>query len=186
VGIDLVIDFTFNCLVTIGGLFLKAIPLDDSQWFNLNFISSDRQHDFIFPLGVLLALGRQSELPAIRWLSIGYIELLRGLPLLGILFMAQVMLPLILPAGTRPERVIRAIAGFTLFAAADLAENVRGGLQAIPKGQIEAAKALGLKPIFVLLLIVLPQALKAVIPAIVGQFISLFKDTSLLAIVGLV
>jgi len=115
-----------------------------------------------------------------------YIELLRGLPLLGILFMAQVMLPLILPAGTRPERVIRAIAGFTLFAAAYLAENVRGGLQAIPKGQIEAARALGLKPIFVLLLIVLPQALKAVIPAIVGQFISLFKDTSLLAIVGLV
>jgi general L-amino acid transport system permease protein len=100
--------------------------------------------------------------------------------------MAQVMLPLILPAGTRPERVIRAIAGFTLFAAAYLAENVRGGLQAIPKGQVEAAKALGLKPIFVLLLIVLPQALKAVIPAIVGQFISLFKDTSLLAIVGLV
>jgi general L-amino acid transport system permease protein len=170
----------------LGGLFLTTIPLDDLSGLILTLLVAIASMILSFPLGVLLALGRQSELPAIRWLSIGYIELLRGLPLLGILFMAQVMLPLILPAGTRPERVIRAIAGFTLFAAAYLAENVRGGLQAIPKGQIEAAKALGLKPIFVLLLIVLPQALKAVIPAIVGQFISLFKDTSLLAIVGLV
>jgi general L-amino acid transport system permease protein len=170
----------------LGGLFLTTIPLDDLSGLILTLLVAIASMILSFPLGVLLALGRQSELPAIRWLSIGYIELLRGLPLLGILFMAQVMLPLILPAGTRPERVIRAIAGFTLFAAAYLAENVRGGLQAIPKGQIEAAKALGLKPIFVLLLIILPQALKAVIPAIVGQFISLFKDTSLLAIVGLV
>ena len=170
----------------LGGLFLTTIPLDDLSGLILTLLVAIASMILSFPLGVLLALGRQSELPAIRWLSIGYIELLRGLPLLGILFMAQVMLPLILPAGTRPERVIRAIAGFTLFAAAYLAENVRGGLQAIPKGQIEAARALGLKPIFVLLLIVLPQALKAVIPAIVGQFISLFKDTSLLAIVGLV
>ncbi|HAC65088.1 MAG TPA: amino acid ABC transporter permease, partial [Cyanothece sp. UBA12306] len=100
--------------------------------------------------------------------------------------MAQVMLPLILPVGTRPDRVIRAISGFTLFSAAYLAETIRGGLQSVPQGQIEAAKALGLNPIFVLVFIVLPQALKAVIPAIVGQFISLFKVTSLLAIVGLV
>ena len=139
-----------------------------------------------FPFGVLLALGRQSELPVIRWLSIAYIELIRGLPLIGILFMAQVMLPLILPQDMRIQRVIRAIAGFTLFSAAYLAENVRGGLQSVPKGQTEAAKALGLNGFFVLIFVVLPQALRVVIPTIVGQFISLFKDTSLLAIVGLV
>ena len=138
-----------------------------------------------FPFGVLLALGRQSKLPVIRWLSITYIEIIRGFPLIGILFMAQVMLPLVLPADVRPERVVRAIAGFTIYSAAYLAENVRGGLQSIPRGQTEAAKALGLNPIFTLAFIILPQALRAVIPSIVGQFIALFKDTSLLAIVGL-
>ncbi len=139
-----------------------------------------------FPFGILLALGRQSKLPVIRWLSIAYIEVVRGLPLIGILFMAQVMLPLVLPSDMRPDRVVRAIAGFTIFSSAYLAENVRGGLQSIPRGQTEAAKALGLNPVFTLIFIILPQALKAVIPSIVGQFISLFKDTSLLAIVGLV
>jgi general L-amino acid transport system permease protein len=138
-----------------------------------------------FPLGVLLALGRQSDLPVIRWLSIAYIELIRGFPLITILFMAQVMLPLVLPADVRPDRVIRAIAGFTIYSAAYLAENVRGGLQSIPRGQTEAAKALGLNPVYTLGFIILPQALKTVIPSMVGQFIALFKDTSLLAIVGL-
>jgi general L-amino acid transport system permease protein len=138
-----------------------------------------------FPFGVLLALGRQSDLPVIRWLSIAYIELIRGFPLITILFMAQVMLPLVLPADVRPDRVIRAIAGFTIYSAAYLAENVRGGLQSIPHGQTEAAKALGLNPIYTLGFIILPQALKTVIPSMVGQFIALFKDTSLLAIVGL-
>ena len=138
-----------------------------------------------FPFGVLLALGRQSDLPVIRWLSIAYIELIRGFPLITILFMAQVMLPLVLPSGVRVDRVIRAIAGFTIYSAAYLAENVRGGLQSIPRGQTEAAKALGLNPIYTLWFIILPQALKTVIPSMVGQFIALFKDTSLLAIVGL-
>ena len=138
-----------------------------------------------FPFGVLLALGRQSNLPVIRWLSIAYIELIRGFPLITILFMAQVMLPLVLPPDIRVDRVVRAIAGFTIYSAAYLAENVRGGLQAIPKGQTEAAKALGLNPVYTLGFIVLPQALKTVIPSMVGQFIALFKDTSLLAIVGL-
>ena len=138
-----------------------------------------------FPFGVMLALGRQSELPVIRWLSIAYIELVRGFPLITILFMAQVMLPLVLPADVRPDRVIRAIAGFTIYSAAYLAENVRGGLQAIPKGQTEAARALGLNPFYTTAFIILPQALKTVIPSMVGQFIALFKDTSLLAIVGL-
>jgi general L-amino acid transport system permease protein len=139
-----------------------------------------------FPLGVLLALGRQSELPVVRWGCILYIEIIRGLPLIGILFLAQVMLPLVLPIGVRPDRVLRAIAGLILFSAAYLAENVRGGLQAIPRGQIEAARSLGLSAPLVVILIVLPQALKISIPAIVGQFIGLFKDTSLLSLFALV
>ncbi len=139
-----------------------------------------------FPLGVLLALGRQSTLPVIHWFSVIYIEVMRGLPVIGILFMAQVMLPLFFPSEVRVERVVRAIAGFVLFSSAYLAENVRGGLQSIPRGQTEAAKALGLNSLLITLLIVLPQALKAVIPTIVGQFIGLFKDTSLVVIVGLV
>ena len=139
-----------------------------------------------FPLGILLALGRRSDLPVIRTLCILYIEIIRGLPLIGILFMAQLMLPLVLPPQIQLDAVVRGIAGLTFFSAAYLAENVRGGLQAIPKGQIEAAQALGLHPTLVLGLIVLPQALRAVVPAIVGQLIGLFKDTSLLSLVGLV
>jgi general L-amino acid transport system permease protein len=139
-----------------------------------------------FPLGILLALGRQSALPVLRWFSTIYIELIRGLPLIGILFMAQVMLPLVLPAELRLDRLVRAIAGLVLFNAAYLAENVRGGLQSIPQGQTEAAKALGLNTPLTLLLVVLPQALRVAIPAIVGQFISLFKDTSLLSLFALV
>jgi general L-amino acid transport system permease protein len=169
-----------------GGLFLRPVRRDDLSGLILTLFAAVVSIVLSFPFGVLLALGRQSSLPAVRWLSIAYIELIRGLPLLGILFMAQVMLPLVLPPNVRPDRVVRAIAGFTLFSAAYLAENVRGGLQSVPRGQIEAAKALGLSTPLVLAFIVLPQAIKAVIPTIVGQFISLFKDTSLLAIVGLV
>ena len=169
-----------------GGLFLSTVPLDELSGLILTLLASIVSIVLSFPFGVLLALGRQSPLPVIRWASIAYIELIRALPLIGILFLAQVMLPLVLPVGTRPERVIRAIAGFTLFSTAYLAENVRGGLQSIPRGQWEAARALGFNTPLSLLLIILPQALKAVVPAIVGQFISLFKNTSLLAIVGLV
>lgn len=139
-----------------------------------------------FPLGVLLALARQSALPVVRWLSTLYIEIIRGLPLIGILFMAQVMLPLVLPGQLRLDRLVRAIAGLVLFNAAYLAETVRGGLQSIPRGQVEAAKALGLNTLQTLGFIVLPQALRAVVPAIVGQFISLFKDTSLLSLFALI
>jgi general L-amino acid transport system permease protein len=138
-----------------------------------------------FPLGVLLALGRRSSLPVIRVFSTLYIELIRGVPLVTILFMAQIMLPLFLPEGMRVDKVMRAIAGFTLFTAAYIAECVRGGLAAVPRGQYEAAKAVGLSGPQVMVLVVLPQALRAVIPPIVGQFIALFKDTSLVAIVGL-
>jgi general L-amino acid transport system permease protein len=138
-----------------------------------------------FPMGVLLALGRRSELPAIRWASIVYIELVRAVPLVTILFMAQVMLPLFLPAGITIDRVLRAMVGIILFTAAYQAENVRGGLQAVPAGQYEAARALGLSGAQTTVLIILPQALRNVIPVLVGQFIALYKDTSLVAIVGL-
>lgn len=179
---------TFFILVwlLIGGLGLKPVKIDSLSGFILTLLVAVVSIVLCFPLGVLLALGRQSDLPVIRWLSIAYIEVIRGIPLIGILFMAQIMLPLVLPGDVRPDRVIRAIAGMTIFSAAYLAENVRGGLQSIPRGQYEAAKAVGLNPAFSLALIILPQALKAVIPSMVGQFISLFKDTSLLAIVGLV
>lgn len=139
-----------------------------------------------FPLGVALALGRRSQLPAIRYFCVAYIELIRGVPLISLLFMAMVVLPLFLPAGmANPANVTRAAVAVTLFSAAYLAETVRGGLQAVPKGQWEAADALGLTGWQKLRLIVLPQALRAVIPALVGQFIGLFKDTSLVALVGL-
>lgn len=138
-----------------------------------------------FPFGVLLALGRRSDLPVVRALSTAYIELIRGVPLVTILFMASIMLPLFLPGDMRIDQVIRAMAGITLFSAAYVAENVRGGLQAIPTGQIEAAHALGLNAIQRNLYIILPQALRAVIPANVGLFISLLKDTTLVTIVGL-
>ncbi len=140
---------------------------------------------FSFPIGVLLALGRRSELPVIRLASVGYIELVRGVPLITILFMAQLMLPLFLPPNVTIDRVLRAMVGITLFSAAYLAENVRGGLQAIPKGQFEAAHALGLNGAQTMIFIVLPQALRLIIPILVGQFIAVFKDTSLVAIVGL-
>jgi len=138
-----------------------------------------------FPLGVLLALGRRSRLPVVKTLSIAYIELIRGVPLVTILFMAQVVLPLFLSTGTSLERSVRALIGIILFSAAYEAEDVRGGLQSIPPGQVEAAQALGMNTFLTTVLIVLPQALRAVIPASVGQFISLFKDTSLVAIVSL-
>jgi general L-amino acid transport system permease protein len=137
-----------------------------------------------FPLGVLLALGRRGDLIIVKWLSTIYIEVIRGVPLISILFMAQVMLPLFVNKANL-DVVIRAMAGITLFSAAYLAENVRGGLQAIPKGQVEAAQALGLSSPLVTGLIVLPQALRIVIPAIVGQFLSLFKDTTLVSIITL-
>ena len=138
-----------------------------------------------FPIGVALALGRQSSLPVVKAFCVLFIELVRGVPLVTVLFMASIILPLFLPEDVRIDRVLRAMMGMTLFAAAYMAENVRGGLQAIPKGQVEAAKAVGLNGFQTMALIVLPQALRLVIPAIVGQFIALFMDTTLAVIVGL-
>lgn len=132
-----------------------------------------------FPFGVLLALGRRSSLPMIRWLCTAFIEVIRGVPLISILFMSSLILPLLLPTEMRIDRLVRALLGMTIFSAAYTAENVRGGLAAVPHGQTEAAKALGHSNFQITALIVLPQALRAVIPPIVGQFISLFKDTTL-------
>jgi general L-amino acid transport system permease protein len=138
-----------------------------------------------FPLAILLALGRRSSLPTIRAMCVGYIELIRGVPLITVLFMASVMLPLFLPAGVTVDNVLRALVGLMLFYAAYLAEVVRGGLQAIPRGQYEAADALGLSYAKKMRLIILPQALGIAIPPLVNTFISAFKDTTLVTIVGL-
>lgn len=137
-----------------------------------------------FPIGLLLALGRRSSFPAFRWLSIAYIEMFRGVPLITLLFMAQFFVGFFLGGGNARSLTTRAIIVITMFTAAYIAEIVRGGLEAVPAGQVEAAQALGLQAQKITRLIVLPQALRAVIPAMVGQFISLFKDTSLLTVVG--
>ena len=148
-----------------------------------------------FPLALLLALGRASTFPVIRLFCVGYIELIRGVPLITLLFMAKFILPLMVAQegdvsllGARlleMNDVVRAMAAITIFSSAYLAEIIRGGLQSVPRGQIEAAQALGLGTARILAFIVVPQALRAVIPALVGQFIALFKDTSLVVIVGL-
>src|SRR5206468_5009919 len=139
---------------------------------------------FAFPLAILLALGRRSPLPAVRTICIAYIELIRGVPLITFLFMASVMLPLFLPAGMTIDKLLRAQLAIILFAAAYLAEIVRGGLQAIPRGQYEAADALGLGYWQRTRLIVLPQALALVIPPLVNSFIGGFKNTLLLILIG--
>jgi general L-amino acid transport system permease protein len=138
-----------------------------------------------FPIGILLALGRRSSLAIVHYTSTVIIEVVRGVPLVSILFMTSIIVALFLPPELRIDRLMRAMGGMILFAAAYMAENVRGGLQAIGSGQIEAAKAIGLNRFQTTVLIELPQALRAVIPALVGQFISLFKDTTLAVIVGI-
>jgi general L-amino acid transport system permease protein len=140
---------------------------------------------FAFPLSILLALGRRSTLPVIRGLCVAYIELIRGVPLISLLFMASVMLPLFLPAGVSVDKLLRAQIALILFAAAYLAEVVRGGLQAIPKHQYEAAAALGLGYWRQMFYVILPQALRIAVPPLVNTFIGFFKDTSLVLIIGL-
>lgn len=137
------------------------------------------------PIGILLALGRRSEMPLVRSLCIVYIEFWRGIPLITVLFMASVMLPLFMSAGAETDKLARAMIGVILFQSAYMAEVVRGGLQAIPKGQYEAAQALGLSYWKSMTFIIMPQALKLMIPGIVNTFIALFKDTSLVLIIGL-
>lgn len=137
------------------------------------------------PLGIVLALGRRSNMPVIKTICVVFIEVIRGIPLISVLFMASVMLPLFLPDGWTFDKLLRALIGVSLFASAYMAEVVRGGLQAIPKGQFEGADSLGLSYWQKMRLIVLPQAIKLVIPGIVNTFIGLFKDTSLVSIIGM-
>jgi general L-amino acid transport system permease protein len=137
------------------------------------------------PLGILLALGRRSRMPVVRSLSIIFIEFVRGVPLVTVLFMASVMLPLFVPEQLSPDKLVRALVGIALFASAYMAEVVRAGLQAIPKGQYEGAMAVGLRYWLMMRLIILPQALKVTIPNIVNTYIGLFKDTTLVFIVGI-
>ncbi|WP_445172120.1 amino acid ABC transporter permease [Microcoleus sp.] len=181
-----VLSFPIILWLIKGGLGLTEVSTNDWGGLVLTLFLAVISIVLSFPLGVLLALGRQSSLPVVRLLSTLYIEIIRGLPLIGILFLGQVMLQLFLPPEyPKLDRVIRAIAGLTLFSAAYLAENVRGGLQAVPRGQIEAARSIGLNTPLLTILIVLPQALRTVIPAIGGQFIGLFMDTSLLSLFGM-
>jgi general L-amino acid transport system permease protein len=168
-----------------GGLALE--PVSPSQWggLMLTLLESSFAILLCFPLGVLLALGRRSDLPLLRWGSVVYIEFFRGAPLITLLFLGQNMLGFLLPGGVAPERVWRAAWVLTLFAAAYLAEAVRSGLAAVPRGQLEAARSLGLSTPQAFTTVVLPQALRVALPSMVGQFISLLQDTTLLSLIGL-
>jgi len=137
------------------------------------------------PCGILLALGRRSKMPVIRMLCVTFIEVIRGVPLITVLFMASVMLPLFLPTGWNVDKLLRALIGVSIFTSAYMAEVIRGGLQAIPKGQFEGADSLGLGYWQKTRLIIMPQAIKLVIPSIVNTFIGTFKDTSLVTIIGM-
>jgi general L-amino acid transport system permease protein len=169
-----------------GGILGLPLVLTD-QWsgISLTLLLSIFGLTAAYPLGVILALGRQSRLPAIKTLCVVYIELIRGVPLISLLFMASVLFPLFLPEGITINKILRAQVAIILFTAAYIAEVVRGGLQAIPRGQYEAAESLGLDYYLKMRLIVLPQALKSVIPPTVSILISAFKDTSLVVIIGL-
>ncbi len=169
-----------------GVLGLTYVPQDSWGGLPITLILSTFGLAFAFPLAVLVALGRRSTaLPAVKALCVLYVELIRGVPLITVLFMASVMFPLFMPDGFNPDKLLRAQVAVILFAGAYLAEVVRGGLQALPKGQAEAADALGLSYWKKTGLIVLPQALRLVIPPLVNTFIGFFKDTSLVLIIGI-
>jgi len=168
-----------------GGLGLIQVPPAEWGGLLLTLVQASFAILLCFPLGVLLALGRRSELPLLRWGSVLYIEFIRGAPLITLLFLGQNILGFLLPGGMAPERVWRAAWVLTLFAAAYVAEAVRSGLAAVPAGQLEAARSLGLSVPRALIHVVLPQALRVALPATVGQFISLLQDTTLLSLIGL-
>ncbi len=172
-------------LISGGDFGLKYVETGAWGGLSLTFIVSAFALILCFPIGTILALGRRSKLPAIRYTSIGFIELWRGVPLITVLFMSAVMFPMFLPDGTYVDKLIRVLIAITLFEAAYMAEVVRGGLQALPKGQYEAAKSLGMGYWRMHFLIILPQALKLVIPGIANTFLALVKDTPLIFVVGL-
>ena len=168
-----------------GGLGLAQVPPSEWGGLLLTLLAASFAILLCFPLGVLLALGRRSDLPLLRWASVIYIEFIRGAPLITLLFLGQNILGFLLPGGLAPERIWRAAWVLTFFAAAYLAEAVRSGLAAVPNGQLEAARSLGLSYPQALQQVVLPQALRVALPAMVGQFISLLQDTTLLSLIGL-
>ena len=169
-----------------GGLFGLA-TVDSTQWggLPLTLLLALFGLTAAYPLGVILALGRQSKMPAVKWLCIVYIELIRGVPLISLLFMGSIIFPLFLPEGVNLNAILRAQVAIILFTAAYIAEVVRGGLQAMGRGQFEAAESLGLNYYLTMRLVILPQALKIVIPPTVSILISAFKDTSLVVIIAL-
>ncbi len=169
----------------IGGAGLTPVPTDKFGGFMLTLVIGVTGIAASLPIGIALALGRQSRLPIIRLFSVGFIEFIRGVPLITLLFVASTMLSYFLPPGTSFDLLLRVLIMVTLFASAYMAEVIRGGLQAIPKGQLEAADAMGLKYWASMRLVVLPQALKISIPGIVNTFIGLYKDTTLVLIIGL-
>ncbi len=174
-------------LVLMGGGWFGLTPVSTDLWggLPLTMMLATLGIVLAFPLSIFVALGRRSEMPAIRTICILYVELIRGVPLISVLFMASFMFPLFLPQGVTIDVLLRVLVGITLFSAAYLAEIVRGGLQAVPKGQYEAAASLGLTYWQMQRKIVLPQALAIVVPGIMNSFIAIFKDTSLVTIVSL-
>lgn len=186
-GILLLGIFPAVAFVLINGGYFGLAVVPTSQWggLMLTLVISFVGIVASLPLGILLALGRRSNMPIVKSVCIVFIELWRGVPLITVLFMSSVMFPLFLPEGLNFDKLLRALIGIALFASAYMAEVVRGGLQAIPKGQFEAAQSLGLGFWKTTGLVVLPQALKIVIPGIVNTFIGLFKDTTLVLIIGL-
>lgn len=181
-----VVVLTLVAILMWGGIF-GLTYVENSLWggLPLTLILATFGIALAFPFGVVLALGRRSKMPAIKSICVVYIELIRGVPLISLLFMASVMLPLFLPEGMNIDKLLRALIAIVMFAAAYVAETVRGGLQAIPKGQYEGADSLGLSYWQQMRLVILPQALKVVIPPLVSIFIAMFKDTSLVVIIGI-
>jgi general L-amino acid transport system permease protein len=182
----LIVFPTIAAVLLWGGVFGLAY-VDTSLWGGLmiDVIASFVTVAGSLPLGILLAFGRRSQLPVVRMLSVGYIEVWRGVPLLTVLFMSAVVVPLFLPDGVALDRLVRAIAALVLFNAAYMAEVVRGGLQGVPEGQEEAAASLGLHWWHAQAFIVLPQALRIIVPGIINTVVDLFKDTTLVTIIGL-
>jgi general L-amino acid transport system permease protein len=168
-----------------GGLGLMAVAPSDFGGLLLTLLEASFAILLCFPLGLLLALGRRSELPLLRWGAVLYIEFIRGAPLITLLFLGQNILGFLLPGGLAPDRVWRAAWVLTFFAAAYVAEALRSGLTAVPRGQLEAAQSLGLSMPQALIRVVLPQALRVALPAVVGDFITLLQDTTLLSLIGL-
>jgi len=185
--IFLLFVFPFIAMNLISGGNFGLEWVETAAWggLSLTFIISIFALLFCFPIGMFLALGRRSSAPIIRYSSIGFIEFWRGVPLITVLFMASVMFPMFLPDGTYMDKLVRVIIAITLFEAAYMAEVIRGGLQALPRGQYDAGKSLGMGYWRMHLLVILPQALKLVIPGVANTFLALVKDTPLILVVGL-